>query len=466
MTQNLNVGLQNSILKLLILDPNFIKLVAGDLKTEYFGSIISRKIAQICLDYYAHYKTAPEQHFNDEIHAAISHLDTEEKQDYVDFIQRLEGIAPNFDYVLSRVSSFVKQREFENSAIKFAELTADEDFDDAEALMYQTLKKGMYEKEEAFDYLTDFSNLEKRGEAETYLMKTGIAALDKLVGGYKRGELLCTMGGYKGKKTWFLLHLAKTAVQEHGLNVIYFSHEVSELELEMRLDMMISKRASQEKYFGTVQEYPIYDPKTKQIQIQPEKARSIYNPNIVKFNRGMFGQNQGQIKFKKYPMGTCSIERMENYIDYLEQFHDFIPDVVITDYVEIMDLSKYGNETRHQINQGYIKLKGLADERNVFVATVSQVTTGALEKEKITMKDIAEDRRKVGNVDLMLAVSGTNEQDKLGMGRVTIIATRSRGDMGQHCMYSHCLPIGQFAISSWLGDDLTRAAFEAFGEDI
>ncbi len=465
MTQNLNLGLQNSILKLLILDTAFIKLVSGDLKTEYFGSIISRKIAQICLDYYAQYKTAPEQHFNDEIHAAIAHLDTEEKQDYVDFIQRLEGITPNFDYVLSRISSFVKQREFEKSAIKFAELTADEDFDGAESLMYQTLKKGIYEKEEAFDYLTNFNNLEKRGQTESYLMTTGITALDKLIGGYKRGEVLCAMGGYKGKKTWFLLYLAKIAV-EQGLNVIYFSHEVTVEELEMRLDMMLSKRASLEKYFGTVQEYPIYDPKTKQIQIQPEKIRSIYNSNIVKFNRNLLGQGQGQLKFKKYPMGTCSIERMENYIDYLEQFHGFVPDVIITDYVEIMDLSKYGNEIRHQINQGYIKLKGLADERNVFVATVSQVTTGALEKEKITMKDIAEDRRKVGNVDLMLAVSGTNEQDRLGMGRITIIATRSRGDMGQHCMYSHCLPIGQFAISSWLGDDLTRAAFEAFGEDI
>jgi len=36
---------------------------------------------------------------------------------------------------------------------------------------------------------------------------------------------------------------------------------------------------------------------------------------------------------------------------------------------------------------------------------------------------------------------------------------------GEHCMFSHCIPLGQFAISSWFGDDITKEAFAAFGEE-
>ena len=297
-------------------------------------------------------------------------------------------------------------------------------------------------------------------------MSTGIYALDKLIGGYKRGELVCIMGGYKGKKSWSLLHIAKIAV-EQGLNAIYISHELSAEELEERLDMMLTHKASEDKYINTIVESPIYDPRDKQIYIQPYKCKHVdENKDLIKKKRKEWASlNGGNFKIKKFPMGKCSVEQMENYLDYLEQYHDFIPDVVITDYLEKMDISKYDKDSRHQIDQGYIKLKGIADERQIVLFTASQVTTEALSKEKIIMQNLAEDKRKAGNVDLLLAVSGTEEQDRAGISRMTVVATRSRGDQGEYCMFSHCIPLGQFAVSSWFGDDLTREAFAAFGEN-
>jgi len=95
-------------------------------------------------------------------------------------------------------------------------------------------------------------------------------------------------------------------------------------------------------------------------------------------------------------MGTCSLQEMESYLNYLEDFHGFTPDLIITDYVEIMDISNLANDSRDRINQAYIRLKGMADERNSIVMTASQVTTAVLQREKITMRDLAEDRRKSG----------------------------------------------------------------------
>ena len=466
MADNLNISLQKSIIKLLILEDDFISMVSGDLKTEYFSSIISRKIVKICLDYYESYKEAPKQHFNDELYDTISDLDEEDKEDYITFIESLERLNPNITYVLSRISTFIKQKEFENSAIKFAELTSEGNFDDAESLMYKTLKSGIYERDEPFDYGSDFSLLEKRGEKEKYLMSTGIKALDHLIGGYKRGELICNMGGYKGKKTWSLMFVAKTAIDQ-GLNVIYFTHEISVDEMDKRFDMMLTKKASESKYINTTVEASIYDEKLKEIFIQPYKAKYVFGDKErnKQIRKDWTESTGGVLKIKKYPMSSCSVEQMENYLDYMEQYHDFIPDVVITDYLEKMDITKYSNESRHQIDEGYKRLKKIADERQVAVFTASQIVTGALNKEKITMTDLAEDRRKAGNVDLLLAVSGSEEGERIGLGRITVVAARSSGSMGEHCTFSHCLPIGQFAISSWFGDNLTRDAFAAFGEE-
>ncbi len=465
MAENLNAGLQRAILKLLILEDNFISMVSGDLKIEYFSSLISRKIARICLDYFAVFKEAPKQHFNDELISSLSELSEEDKQDYVDFIKTLEKLNPNTDYVLSRISTFVQQRAFENSAIKFAEFSANGEFEQAKSLMYDTLKAGIYERDEPFEYGIDETYLEKRGEKETYLMTTGITAWDNLIGGYKRGEVICTMGGYKGKKTWDLIHKAKTAVTQ-GLNVIYFTHEVSVDEIDKRLDMMLSLRASENKYINTIVEAPFYEPQKKEIYIQPFKARYVYKDfDIIREKRKQFLSGGGCLHIKKYPMKTCSVDQMDNYIDYVEQYHDFIPDVIITDYLTIMNISEYSKETRHQIDGGYTNLKRIADERQVILFTASQVTTGALSKESIHMEDLAEDKRIAGNVDLLEAVSGTLEQDKAGISRKTLVATRTRGSMGEYCMFSHCIPLGQFALSSWFGNELTREAFAAFGED-
>ena len=466
MAENLNTSMQRSILKLLILDDDFIKMVSGDLKIEYFSSSISRRIAKICLDYFENFKEAPKNHFNDELFSLTSNLEEDDKEDYVNFIKSLEVLKPNFDYVLSRISTFVKQREFENSAIKFAELTAEGKFDDAESLMYGTLKSGIYTKNEPFEYGIDHTLLEEQGKKESFLMSTGITAFDHLIGGYKRGELICNMGGYKGKKTWFLLHVAKTAV-EQGLNVVYFTHEVSANEIDNRLNMMLSFRSSEDRYVDTIVEAPVFDTQRKEIIIQPYKARWVNaNKEIIKQKKEQWLSKGGRLIVEKYAPLECSVEKMENYIDYLEQYHNFIPDVIITDYLEIMNIEGYGNELRHQINGGYLRLKRIADERQVALFTASQITSSALSKEKISMADLAEDKRKAGNVDMLLAVSGSPEQDRIGIGRVTVVATRSRGGMGEHCMFSHCLPIGQFALSSWFGDDLTRDAFAAFGEEL
>jgi hypothetical protein len=103
----------------------------------------------------------------------------------------------------------------------------------------------------------------------------------------------------------------------------------------------------------------------------------------------------------------------------------------------------------------------MADLRNILVLTASQITTKALNKEKSKMSDLSEDRRKVGNVDLLFGICGTEEQIDAGFGKILIIAGRSIGHQGSSCYFTHCLDVGQFFMESWVGDKYNADMLES-----
>jgi len=304
------------------------------------------------------------------------------------------------------------------------------------------------------------SNVQHR-ESDPILMRTGIKALDRFIGGYRRGQLVCTLGGLKAGKTWWLMHTARAALLQ-GLKVVHISHEVQLDEMETRYDMMFSGRGS--KNVGQYVKYIRYDHSRDEMVTSRIKIKTVYDPKKVMKARHAVLRFGGSLRIKKYPMGQCSPAEIERYLNYLESFESLIPDVLIIDYLDIMDLSSFGSELRHQLNSAYIWAKGIADERNILVLTVSQVTRAALKRRKVTAKDVAEDVRKGANVDLMLAIGRGEEEVDANLAGINIIANRS-GVQDRSCTISLCFDIGQFCLSSWIGKDVDEFALEVFGED-
>ena len=82
-------------------------------------------------------------------------------------------------------------------------------------------------------FLAD-AELEYQGKENPRVIKTGLPSLDKLIGGFEKGELI-TLGGYSGGgKTTLALNIA-TNVAKEGLKVLYFSLEMTKTEMHKRL---------------------------------------------------------------------------------------------------------------------------------------------------------------------------------------------------------------------------------------
>lgn len=436
-------------------------MIAGQVDPALFPSISGRLLG-ICLAYFSTYSEAPKDHFHDELARVCEKLDDKDVDALVRYAERVRDMAkPQSAYIIRRVNDFVKERSLQSALIEASESLGDGQFPKAENILHDALRAGIQREEIGIDYFHDFSNLDGRGDAPNYLMSTGVAGLDKLIGGYGRGELGCLLGGYKGMKTWGLQHIGRQGLLE-GLKVAHFSHENSAEQTELRYDMMFSSRSSLRKWIGKVIEYPMFDETTHRLKRVKVKVPSVYDHAAVLKARKNLQKRGGDLLIKKYPMGTCSVEEIKRYLNYLESFHDWTPDVVITDYADVMKHHNERDQTRDQINDTYIRLKGLADDRQILVVTASQVQRSALQHKILKMQHVAEDIRKIGNVDWALGICRTEDDVKSGCGRLAVIA--SRNDVQDvYCGFSPCTILGQFCMSSWVSDEISEKVYSIFG---
>ena len=450
-TPTLSQNIQDHIIALSINDDVFIKLIRFSVKPEFFSSSITEKIIRICFNYYDQFKKAPNQHFLEELKRQIKKEDKQDQKIYLDYVEDLKKLdRPNHEYIIKQLSDFVKAKEFEDAAIKFVTLIDRNEFEEARSLMFTALRAGVHVQEAGITYLK--SQLPSYHKAifdgKEVLITTGIPALDRLIKGYKRKQFICFLGAAKGKKSWALVHLGKHALLNQ-LNVLHITHELSAEEVEQRYDMAFGSMTTEER--ETEISYKNYDQEGKEIleDEEPRIRHTIYNLQRVKKIRKTIKNIIGKMIIKKYPMGICTMDELERYMHYLELYENFVPDVLINDYIDIMSLPMPKESAiRHRINQAYIMHKKIADEKNILVATVSQVNRQAIKSGNITANDAAEDIRKIANADIILALAETEKEAEKELMRLWVIANRS-GIQKCGCGISNNLKVGQFALHSW-----------------
>lgn len=112
-------------------------------------------------------------------------------------------------------------------------------------------------EENASDRFLADAELEYQGKDNPRVVKTGFPSLDRLIGGFEKGELI-TLGGYSGGgKTTLALNIA-TQIAQAGGNVLYFSLEMTKVEMHKRLvcsSLHISdfSKITQEEFYAVVE---------------------------------------------------------------------------------------------------------------------------------------------------------------------------------------------------------------------
>lgn len=448
MKETISEHLQDSLIYLCIVDDNVIKLVVNQVPDEFFSSEHINKTYKIICNYFAKNKCAPKDHLHDEIVFHKEAIDEDLLDAIVRYILYLKNqfkTPPDVNYVLSKLNDFIRSKTYMKSTYLFAELVEKGKFDEAQLLMQKTLRTGIHSQQVGSNFFED--DIVRTEKPET-LFSLDIPEIDKYVR-IKRSDLITIAGTYKGCKSWFGHHIGFQALRQ-GLVVAHVSHENSLDDVIIRYDMMIGGLVSDSENPREVEIVEIL-PNGKHV-VNKKIRDTIFNKKLVLRNRKKFKKvTGGKLFIQKYPMGTCSVGKLDTFIEQLENLENVKVDVCITDYADkmLMDSNK---QPRDAINECYIGLKGIADDRNICMVTMSQINdegaNSLMLRGRLEGRHLAEDKRKFGNIDKGFFIGTNADYQSFNEYIVGCFANRN-GPAGRLAIIGMNLEIGQFIMYSY-----------------
>lgn len=178
---------------------------------------------------------------------------------------------------------------------------------------------------------------------------------------------------------------------------------------------------------------------------------SLKDEGVITFLKDEFvklASRANNIQIKAFPSKQLTLEGFRAYLDGLERTQNFIPDLILLDYPDLM-LIKGTNAQDFRINLGglYASLRGIAGERNFALCTPTQINREGAAAKITTGEHVAEDYSKNAHADSIYIYNRTAMENKRGLARLFVDKSRSGTDKFM-ILLSQNYKIGQFALDS------------------
>lgn len=492
--RKLNDGsIENMIATAMIVSPKFLSEIHPIYDKEYIKSPHLRKVGEWCMDFFEYHEEAPQHHIYTAFELDKPNLKSEEIEIIQNMLVKISedykhrGI--NEEYYLNKAFQYFKTREMEITSLNVQRLLELGRVEEAEAYMdrYQRVERITSGWSNPMDEKSIMEVFEKQEEG----LFTMPGQLGALIGKFDRGWLVGILGSFKRGKTFWMVEIAAIAVANH-LKVAIISLEMKNTSVNERY----YKRIASAGHSSIVNfAMPVFDCKLNQTG-ECEKPQRVNQHTVVvddirqefdpaspyrpctwcrdhepidyvfdtwwemmerpKFSeeevfkkvgafKGMYGDN---IRLKCYPRFTATVDDIKRDLDILEKTDNFLPDVIIIDYADIIKPTSASGRTQ-DVDEIWKELGGLAGTRNALVVTASQGRRDSIYKRSMTQADLAEWIGKLGHVDVMFALNQTKEEKRYGRMRIGLLAHRHQDfDEDIMCLVLQQLKLGQVELDS------------------
>lgn len=169
-----------------------------------------------------------------------------------------------------------------------------------------------------------------------------------------------------GKSMW-LCSLAVDYIMQ-GYNVLYVTLEMSEMQVSKRIDANILDISLNNMNQDTL-DSELYMTKAKEFMAKP---------------------HMGTLKVKEYASREASVNDFKSLIDDYRIKENFVPDIVIVDYLMIIKSSDRVKVAEHErLNKLAVELRALAFAYDVAVWSPMQTNRDGTDKSDLSLSDIA-----------------------------------------------------------------------------
>ena len=466
--------IERKILIGMIISTEYLRMVGALINIKYFQLEYSKIISEWVLGYYSKYKKAPLEHIEDIYDVEKQYMKEEMSELIKDFLSDLsveyqKGRKFNAEYLLDQTIEYLDERSLVMLAEKISSFVGAGRIDEAkrELREYKTVTKLTSSWINPFD--EDFMksvydshlkpDIDEGLESNPYKLFKMPGKLGDLMGVFERDWLVAYLAPRKRGKT-FLLQETGIQAATNGLNVCIISLEMSKNGFGGRLLQRIVAMGNSTLYY-----YPTFDcahnqddscrksRRTNSIKLTdengnvPEFSEELeYRPCVAcrgsksykvavwfdVVNRPMISQKRlitqatgffrtfgDKMRIKVYPAFSANLKQIISDIDTLEYSENFVPDVILIDYADILAPEDRRMDLHTRTDETWKTLKQLADLKHCCVITATQGNRKSSEKKNVVANDTSWDISKNDHIDAQFALSQTPFEKKMGAMRIS-----------------------------------------------
>lgn len=232
-------------------------------------------------------------------------------------------------------------------------------------------------------------------------LPTGWSHVDRLIHGVAPGELGIIMAPTNGGKSYGLMDMGYNLITRvAGHRVLHITCEMSERKTLARFDRRIAGVKALEAFKTAPREFG----------------------EILAYN--MRQRVIGDLRVKGYPSKMATANKIMRFVDVLKTTENWAPDAIIVDYLDEMKADTRQREKRDELAEIARDLRRMAGMLRVPVWSATQTNRGSLDKQVITMADVAESFEKMHVADVVLAFCRTPEERVANKMRIFIAKAR------------------------------------------
>ena len=433
-----------------------------------FRSRWSNLIASWCIKHYKKYDKAPGRKIEDRFERWAQKSKDESTVNIVeDFLSGLSNEwkelkrESNSDYVLDIASKHFALVQAEELRDKIDDAVVDKNPDEAVKLInnFNRINMGTGEWIDPFQDKTAIRSafINNREPLITYPGALGRFFDDRL----ERDGLICIEGPEKRGKTFWLMDMVFRAVEQRRKVAYFQAGDMSRDQIMRRMMVRVSGtpvKASTVNVSKKIKFRWKENDKGERFKESYIKGRKkIFESGLnwkaaykasKKFQRRQIKSKDNYLRLSVYPNDTLSVPDIKNLIlDWSRE--EWIADVIVIDYSDILNMDYYGLEGRDRINQTWKDLRKLSQEFHCLVITASQSDSKGGESKTLGRQHFSEDKRKRSHVTGTIGLNQTDAEKELGIMRLNWIVLREGRYISTTCVYvAGCPELANLAMKS------------------
>ena len=401
--------LEQTILKNLIYNEEYLRKVLPFIKDEYFTDKTERMLFTEISEFVSRYNTTPTI---EALGLAIKERrnltddEVEKSESYLQEIELAKGEESKIQWLIEKSESFCQERAIYNAVLGSISILDGKDKTHDKGQIPKMLSDALsvtFDSSVGHDYLENSDERYEFYHRHEERIPFDLDFFNKITkGGLPSKTLNIALAGTGVGKSLFMCHCAAGAMSL-GKNVLYITMEMAEERIAERIDANLLN--------VTVDD----------LNALP---KDLFDKKIAKMKE----KTTGKLIIKEYPTASASATHFRTLLNELNLKRSFVPDIIFIDYLNICCSSRI--KAGANVNSyTYVKsiaeeLRGLAVEFGLPIVSATQTTRSGFGSSDPGLEDTSESFGLPATADLMFALITSEELEEMGQIMVKQLKNR------------------------------------------